>query len=105
MTYEKFVHWKRNLFMMPSGAAGKKYIEEITRLLKLWIQDSPLKSIALKAVNVIPASLLQKPSKNSKSKDHSLSLERRLKLLEEGNISNLLQERQFRIERKLVEKV
>ena len=78
---------------MPSGAAGKKYIEEIiTRLLKLWIQDSPLKSIALKAVNVIPASLLQKPSKNSKSKDHSLSLERRLKLLEEGNISNLLHE-------------
>ena len=90
-TYEKIV-WKRNLFMMPSGETGEKYIEEITRLLKLWIQDSPLKSIALKAVNVIPASLLQKPSKNSKSKDHSLSLERRLKLLEEGNISNLLHE-------------
>ena len=71
---------------------GEKYIEEITRLLKLWIQDSPLKSIALKAVNVIPALLLQKPSKNSKSKDHSLSLERRLKSLEEGNISNLLHE-------------
>ena len=61
--YEKIVHWKRNLFKMSCGAAGKKYIEEITRLLKLWIQDSPLKSIALKAVNVIPALLLQKPSK------------------------------------------
>ena len=48
--YEKIVHWKRNLFMMSCGAAGKKYIEEITRLLKLWIQDSPLKSIALKAI-------------------------------------------------------
>ena len=35
--------------MMLSGATGKKYIEEITRLLKLGIQDSPLKSIALKA--------------------------------------------------------
>ena len=33
--YEKIVHWKRNLFMMPSDAAGKKYIEEITHLLKL----------------------------------------------------------------------
>ena len=39
--YEKMAYWKQNLFMMPSGAAGKKYIEEITFLLKLWIQDSP----------------------------------------------------------------
>ena len=85
--------------MMPSGAAGEKYIEEITRLLKLWIQDLPLKSIALKGIHVIPALLLQKPSKNSKSKDHLVSLERRLKLWEEGNISNLAhegEERQFR---------
>ena len=28
--------------MMPSCTTGKKYIEEITRLLKLWIQDSTL---------------------------------------------------------------
>ena len=81
------------MFIMPSGAAGKKYIEEIiTLLLKLWIQDSPLKSIALKAINVIPPLLFQKPSKDSKSKDYSLSLERRLKLFEEGNVSNLLHE-------------
>ena len=66
--------------MMPSGAAVKKYIEEITSLLKLWIQDSPLKSIALKAIHGMPALLLQKPTENSKSKDHLLSLERRLKL-------------------------
>ena len=37
-------------------------------------------------------SLLQNPSENSKSKDHLVSLERRLKLWEEGNISNLLHE-------------
>ena len=60
--YEKIVHWKRSLFMIPSGAVGKKYIEEITRLLKLWIHDSPLKSIALKAIHVMPALLLQKLS-------------------------------------------
>ena len=51
--YKKIVHWKRNLFMVPSGVARKKYVEEITRLLNLWIQDSPLKSIALKAIYVI----------------------------------------------------
>ena len=37
--YEKILHWKRNLFIMPSGVAGKTYIDEVTRLLKLWIQD------------------------------------------------------------------
>ena len=38
------------------------------------------------------ALLLQKPSKNSKSNDYLISLERRLKLWEEGNISNFLHE-------------
>ena len=42
----------------------------------------------------MPALLLQKPSKNSKSKDHLVSLERCLKLWEEGNISNLAHEGQ-----------
>ena len=38
------------------------------------------------------ALLLQRPSKNSKPNDHLISLERRLKLWEEGNISNFLHE-------------
>ena len=25
--YEKIVHWKKNFFMLPSGAAGKRYVE------------------------------------------------------------------------------
>ena len=99
---EKIVHWKRDLFMMPSGAAGKKHIEEITRLLKLWIQDSPLTSIALKAIHIMRALLLQKRSKYSKSKDHLVSLERRLKLWEEGNISNLVHEEETIQERRKI---
>ena len=57
-TCEKIVHCKRNLFMLPSGAAGKNYIEEVTRLMKLWINDIPLRKIALKAVRVMSALLL-----------------------------------------------
>ena len=45
--------------MLTSVAAGKRYVEEVTRLMKLWIQDTPLKSISLKAVHAIPALLLQ----------------------------------------------
>ena len=55
---EKIVRWKKNLFMLPSGAAGKRYVEEVTRLMKLWIQDTPLKSISLKAVHIMPVLLL-----------------------------------------------
>ena len=82
-TYQKIVHWKRNLFTLPSGVAGKNYIEEVTRLMKLWINDMSRGKIALKAVRIMP-------SKSSKSKDHRAALERRLKLWEEGKIEELL---------------
>ena len=60
--------------MIPSSAAGKKYIKEITRLLKLRVHDSSLKTIALKTIHVMAALLLLKPSKSSNSKDHLVSL-------------------------------
>ena len=44
---------KKNLFVLPRGAAGKKHVEEVTGLIKLWIQHTPLKSISLKVVNVM----------------------------------------------------
>ena len=48
------------------------------------------------------ALLLQKRSKYSKSKDHLVSLERRLKLWEEGNISNLVHEEETIQERRKI---
>ena len=39
--------------MLPSGAAGKNYIEEVTRLMKLCINDTPLRKIALKAAHIM----------------------------------------------------
>ena len=43
---------------------------------------------------LMPAFLLQKPSKSLKSKDHHAALERRLKLWKEGKIEELLYEGQ-----------
>ena len=76
--------------MVPTGAAGKRFIDEISRFLNLWTNDTPLKNIALKAIHVMPVLLLQKPSKTSKAKDHLKVLERRLRLWEEGNITELM---------------
>ena len=90
--YEQIVHWRKNVFMVPTGASGKKFINEITRLFDQWTNDTPLKGIALKAIHVMPALLLQKPSRKSKARDHLIALERRLKLWGEGNINELLGE-------------
>ena len=40
------VFWKKNLFMLPTGTAAKKYISETTRLMNAWLNDSPLKDLA-----------------------------------------------------------
>ena len=66
--------------MLRSRAAGKNYIEEVTRRMKLWINDTPLRKVALKAAHVMPALLLQQPFKSSKSKGHHAAAKRRLKL-------------------------
>ena len=90
--YDKMVYWQKNMFMVPSGGGGKKFIKEITRLINLWTDDSPLENIALIAIHVIPALLIRKPNKNSKAKDHVAALEKRLELWENGNIIELLNE-------------
>ena len=92
--YEGIDFWRKNIFMLPTGAAGKRYINHITQLLYEWVNDSPLKDIALMAIHVMLDILLQKPSKNSKSVDHRKALERRLKLWEDGNVMELLFEGQ-----------
>ena len=66
--------------MLPRGNAGKRYIDEITRLMGAWINDSPMKNIVFKAIMVMPNLLLQKPSKQSKAKDHLNALDRRINL-------------------------
>ena len=69
-TYNQVVYWRKNIFMVPTGAARKKVIDGISRLLNLWTNGTPLKNIALTAIHVMLAPLLQKPSKNSKAKEH-----------------------------------
>ena len=50
----------------------------------------PLQDVAFKAIMVMPSLLLQKPARNSKSKDHLEALNRRLNLLKEGELTELL---------------
>ncbi len=78
-TYSEVVHWKRNIFSVPSGKAGKSFVSELSRLFRSYAEGSALESVALKAVTTMSILLLQKPSRSSKSRDHTTCLERRLK--------------------------
>ena len=54
--------------MLPTGASGMKYIDEITCIFNLWVNDTTYELVALKAVHMMPALLLQEPIMSSKSK-------------------------------------
>ena len=81
-SYEKVIHWKPNLFLLPclfhalvDGSSGSQ-------------------SITMKAITVLQQLLLQKPSKSSKLKNHRRHLRRRLDLWQHGDINTLLHEGQ-----------
>ena len=92
--YEKIIQWRKNLFKLPTGKSGKDFISELTFWLETFNSQENLNCIAMKVFMILPALLLQKPSKNSKSKDHSERLEKRLKLWKTGNFEDLLREGQ-----------
>lgn len=90
--YEEIVHWKRNVFLIPSGRSGKSFVQELARLYQSYADASPLDCISLKACSVMQSLLLQKPFVKSKTKDHANCLERRLNLWLKGDIKALVNE-------------
>ena len=87
--YYAIVFWRRNLFTLPSGAAGKIFIKESTRPINAWSMKSSIRPVALKLLNLMPALLLQKTSPKSKSKGHTKALKRRIDLWKSGKIDDL----------------
>ena len=92
-TYDEVVFWRKNIFKLPSGAAGKDYVRECTRLINLWNNNvQHMADIALKMLMIMPALLLQKPSRKSTSKQHSEYLSKRLILWKKGDFDQLVRE-------------
>ena len=87
-----------NLFVMPTKRSlnccfwEEIYINEATHRFNLWINNTQYESVAQKTVHVMPALLLQKPSKFSKSNEQLEALSRWLSLWDEGRIDELLHE-------------
>ena len=87
----------KNLFILPSGRNGRKYVEEMIRLTREWNERGPLMAVAGIAENLMPHLLLQrnvnKADKETKKKQNA-ALGRRLQMWESGKIDELLQEAQ-----------
>ena len=90
--YGEVVHWRQNLFTVPYGQEGKAFINEITRLLRAFVDRSGLEGIALKAMMVLPSLVLQRPHSMSRAKDHVKCLSRRLRAWRLGHIDDLVRE-------------
>ena len=88
--YDEIKHWRRNLFLTPSGKAGKMFFSELARLFRAYGEGSALEFIALKAVMIMPALLLQKPHCSSKASEHATCLQCRLISWKEGDIDTLI---------------
>ena len=71
---------------------GRNFVTDLSRLYLTFGSNSPMEVIALKATIVLPILLLQKPSKRSKSKDHTACLERKLISWSNGDLEGLLKE-------------
>ena len=92
LIYEKVFYWKKNLFLLPTGKSGKLNIDESVKLLNRWLEETALHNIAFKAMMIMPNLLLQKSSKNFKTKDHLTALERRMLSWLKGDLTELLDE-------------
>ena len=65
--YDEIIHWKRNIFLLPSGSVEKSFVWEITSLLQAFASGPTMEYIALKASFVMQILLLQNLAKNARS--------------------------------------
>ena len=76
--YNEIAAWKKNLFKLPTRNAAKAFTKELSLWLERFNRKTEHHSIALKVYIILPALMLQKPSKTSKSQEHYKLLEDRL---------------------------
>ena len=82
--HAKIVHWKCNLFKVPSGKAGSAFTGELARLFRVYGESSAMELVAPNAAIVLPSLMLQKLHPKSKAKDHISHLSRCLELWAKG---------------------
>ena len=97
LIYEKFVYWKKNVFLLPTGKSGKLYIDESVKLWNSWVEGTALYNTVFNAIMIMPNLLLQKLSKKAEAKDHLTALKRRVQSWLKGDLwSSCMRKRRYR---------
>ena len=71
---------------------GNSLVQKLAGLLQGFADGSSLECVSMKAVIILQALVLQKPSRTSKARDYISHLKRRMELWKAGNINNILLE-------------
>ena len=82
----------QTLFKLPTGRAGNKFQDEMTRVLSIYIDGTHGSQNAPDPFFILAALMFQKPSTSSKTKDNVNALQRRFELWCEGNNKELIKE-------------
>ena len=92
LIYDEIIKWKKNLFQLPRGSSAEKFIKELTRLIYLFVNKTAWERVALQIVHIFIPLMLQKPSINSKARDHSMYLLSRLQRWKDGDLKGLMEQ-------------
>ena len=73
---EEIVHWKKNIFELPTCKIGREFVKELSTWLEHFNTGSVYQGSSIKTFIVLPALLLQKPSAKSKTAEHKVLLKK-----------------------------
>jgi hypothetical protein len=86
--------WRKNVFKLPKGSAGKHFTQALSKLYLSYAERTALECVSLKAASIIVPLLLQQPASKTSYKENKEHLQRRLSLWHDGNIRELIREGQ-----------
>ena len=102
--YAEAVHFRGNLFEVPSGAVGSEFVRLIASYYQMFGSRGAGAGVAIQAAMVATQLLLQRPHQCKDQAVHRECLGRRLQLWTDGNINELIIEART-IQRQLAEAV
>ena len=90
--YKEISSWRKNNFLIPRGKAGNEFVQELTRLLNLFNYKTKFEQHSISMAIIFTTIMSQKPSKNSKAKNNSEFLTKRLRQWKNQEFDKLLSE-------------
>ena len=84
--------WNKNIFEVPTSKCGKDFLNEASRLVRLFNNRTELEPVAVNLLIIFFPLMLQKPARKSKNADHKRYLSKRLLWWKDGKLGDLLEE-------------